>query len=70
MLGAIVVGVFIVAYNSDGSALTGGQAIRQHSIFPFMAIGAAAGFVILGLFSGWAEPRKPELPQRDDDESE
>lgn len=59
-LGAIVVGVFIVAYNSDASALTGGQAIRQHSILLFMAIGAAVGFVSFTFFSAAAE--QPKTP--------
>jgi multisubunit Na+/H+ antiporter MnhB subunit len=55
VLGAIAVGVFIIAFEAN-VALGGGSDIKQHARGIFMLVGAGAGFLLFGLFGG---PRKP-----------
>jgi drug/metabolite transporter (DMT)-like permease len=51
LLGAIVAGVFIIAFEAN-VGLNGGTDIRQHSRGIVMLVGAAVGFVVCGLFGG------------------
>lgn len=67
---AIVVGVFIVAYNSDASALSGGQVIRQQSIAPFMIIGAVIGFLFFGITAPGRKTVKTQVREDDQNPSE
>lgn len=58
-LGAIAVGVFIAAYNSDVTALTGGRLITQH-VIPYCVLGGTVGGLLLGwLFSPTGKPAEP-----------
>jgi hypothetical protein len=57
-LGAIAVGVFIVAFESN-VALGGGHDIRQNARGIFILVGAAAGLVLGALFGGPSRPGEP-----------
>lgn len=58
-LGAIAVGVFIVAFMSGVGVLNGGTTIAQHARGIFMLAGAGVGFVLGALLGGPTAPKPP-----------
>jgi multisubunit Na+/H+ antiporter MnhB subunit len=66
LLGAIAVGVFIIAFEAN-AALTTGRDIKQHSRGIFMLVGAGAGFLLFGLFGGESRTRSTAPPDEPPD---